>query len=191
MRSLTKPFLTLLLVAFLLFLTGGITSAYTSNENIYDYEITDTPSYYPTSGDFYDNSTTSGAEELFSLIFAGTFLVVYLFLIIGTYVFGAITLSMVAKQTGFKDIAWYAWIPVLNILLLFKMGDQNPWLILLMLVPIIGAFAIGILSIIATMNVCEKRGYDKLFGLFVLVPLGYFILWGLLAWGKKTKETSK
>ena len=34
------------------------------------------------------------------------------------------------------------------------------------------------------MKVCERRGYDKLLGLLVLIsPLG-LVLWGILAWGK-------
>jgi len=69
--------------------------------------------------------------------------------------------------------------------LLFKLGEQNPWLILLSLIPGIGTLVVAILSIIATMKVCEKRGYDKFFGLLMLVPVANLILWGMLAWGKK------
>ena len=96
----------------------------------------------------------------------------------------ALTLMKTAQKLGAEN-AWYAWIPILNIVLLFKLGEQNPWLILLMLIPGIGALIVGILAIIGTMKICEKRGYDKLLGLLMLVPIANLILWGMLAWGKK------
>jgi len=90
----------------------------------------------------------------------------------------------IAKRLN-EENPWYAWIPILNVVLLFRMGDQNPLLILLVLIPGIGALVVGILSIIALMNICEKRGYDKLLGLLALVPVANIVLLGILAWGKK------
>lgn len=68
----------------------------------------------------------------------------------------------------------------------FKLGDQNPMLLLLLLIPGLGALIVAVLSIIALANITEKRGYEKLLVLLVLIPLGMFVLLYLLAWKPKT-----
>jgi len=118
------------------------------------------------------------------LVLGGTFLTVGITLFLGMYVFSSLALMNIAKKLK-EENPWYAWVPILNAVLLFRMGDQNPLLILLVLIPGIGAFVVGIFSILAFMNICEKRGYDKLLGLLSLIPVGNLILLGILAWGKK------
>jgi hypothetical protein len=85
---------------------------------------------------------------------------------------------------------WFAWIPILNVVQLFQMGEQNPWLVALILIPGLGALVVGVISIIAIMNICEKRGYEKLLALLMLIPIGNFILLGMLAWGKKEAKVT-
>jgi len=92
----------------------------------------------------------------------------------------------IAKRLNYEN-AWFAWIPILNMVLVLKMGDMNPLLVLLILIPGLGGLALAIISIIALMKVCEKLGYDKLLALLVLIPIGNLILLGMLAWGKKEK----
>ena len=118
-------------------------------------------------------------------LFGGAMLFVSIICSLGMYIYMALTLMKTAQKLGAEN-AWYAWIPILNGVLLFKLGEQNPWLLLLLLIPGIGALIVGILAILATMKICEKRGYDKLLGLLMLVPIASLILWGMLAWGKKT-----
>lgn len=102
---------------------------------------------------------------------------------LASYIYSSLTLQKVADRLGEKN-TWYAWVPILRRILFFKMGNQNPFLILLGLIPIIGGIVLRIISIIATCNICEKRGHDKLLGLLSLIPLANLILWGILAWGK-------
>ena len=134
----------------------------------------------------YETTDSETAEALTAagLVFGGVVAIIVAVFGIAMYVYSGLTLMTIAKKLN-QENPWYAWVPILNVILLFKMGDQNPWLLLLLLIPGIGAFVIGILSIIALMNICEKRGYDKLFGLFALVPLANIILLGILAWEKK------
>ncbi len=71
--------------------------------------------------------------------------------------------------------------------MLFQLGEQNPWLLLLILIPGIGAIAVAIISVIAYMRISEKLGFDKLLGLLVLVPtIGNLVLLGILAWKDNT-----
>ena len=83
---------------------------------------------------------------------------------------------------------WFAWLPILSTIMLFQLGEQNPLLILLTLIPAIGPFLVGVFSIISFMKITEKRGYDKLLALIVLTGIGTYILLYLLAW--KPKNTS-
>ncbi len=134
----------------------------------------------------YDGLTDpSIGTGILAALFGGVMLFVSIIGSLAMYIYMALTLMKTAQKLGAEN-AWYAWIPILNMILLFKLGEQNPWLILLMLIPGVGALVVGILAIIATMKVCEKRGYDKLLGLLMLVPIANLILWGMLAWGKKT-----
>lgn len=156
-------------------------------------------------GDLEDNNSIDNLDDddwffltnllagtVFGTLFTSTILVFVILLGLAQYIYLAVTLQKTAEKLGMKD-TWYAWIPILNGILLFKMGDQNPYLLLLGLIPGIGALAIAIISIIATMKVCEKRGHDKMVGLLILIPLAKLILWGILAWGdnKKTTATTK
>jgi hypothetical protein len=131
-----------------------------------------------------------GSEELGALlggataIFGGIMLLFSLVLGLGAYIFTALALMALAKRLGYEN-GWFAWIPLLNLALMFKMGDMNPLLVLLALIPGIGGLAVGIIAVIALMNICEKRGYERLLGLLFLVPLANIVLLGILAWGKK------
>jgi len=134
--------------------------------------------------DYSELAETTTGVGIIAALFGGVMLFVSIICSLGMYIYMALTLMKTAQKLKAED-AWYAWIPILNVVLLFKLGEQNPWLILLSLIPGIGTLVVAILSIIATMKVCEKRGYDKFFGLLMLVPVANLILWGMLAWGKK------
>jgi len=153
----------------------------------YDYEnLYDTYSdYYSDYGYDYSAETAAGAfAGITALLFGGAMLFVSIVIGVGSYIYCSLALMKIAKRLNHEN-AWYAWIPILNMVLLFQLGEQNPVLLLLLLIPGIGALVIGILSIIALMKICEKRGYDKALGLLVLIPVASYVLLGILAWGKK------
>ncbi|HBB64415.1 hypothetical protein A3K02_01020 [candidate division WS6 bacterium RIFOXYD1_FULL_33_8] len=106
---------------------------------------------------------------------------------LGGYIFSSIALYKIGKDMGY-DRPWFAWVPILSTVMTFQLGDQNPMLILLLLIPGIGGLVVAVLGIIALMNIAKKRGYDKNLGLIVLIPLASFVLLYLLAWKPKTTE---
>lgn len=119
-----------------------------------------------------------------ALLFTGAYLIVSILLAVASYIFYGLSLSKIGKELGYKD-TWFAWIPILNLIMLFKLGNQNPWLLLLFLIPGIGGLIILILTAVAIANISEKRGYEKILALLVLIPFGMFVLLYLLAWKPK------
>jgi hypothetical protein len=151
----------------------------------YDYETYD--DYYSDYGYDYDLSTETATGTLagiIALLFGGVMLFVSIVVGLGSYIYCSLALMKLAKRMNYEN-AWYAWIPILNMILLFQLGEQKPILLLLLLIPGIGELVVGILIIIALMKICEKRGYDKTLGLLSLVPIANYVLLGILAWGKK------
>lgn len=98
------------------------------------------------------------------------------------YIFTSLALAKIGKELGYKN-SWFAWIPLLNLIMLMQLGEKSVWWIL---VPFVG----GIMMIIAIMRITEKRGYDKLLGLIVLTGIGSYVLLYLLAWSPKTVATT-
>lgn len=119
-----------------------------------------------------------------TLLFGGVALIFGITVSLATYVYSSLALMTIANKLG-NENGWFAWVPILNTILLFQLGDKNPWLLLIAFIPGIGALVIAILCIIIIMTICEKRGYDKLLGLLSLVPIANLVLIGVLAWGKK------
>ena len=157
---------------------------YYYDDSYYDDSYYDS-SYYDTYDYDYSAETAAGTlAGITALLFGGAMLFVSIFVGVGSYVYCSLALMKIAKRLNYEN-AWYAWIPILNMVLLFKLGEQNPVLLLLLLIPGIGAVVVGILAVIALMKVCEKRGYDKALGLLSLVPIASYVLLGILAWGKK------
>jgi hypothetical protein len=150
---------------------------------VYD-EISDTVDDYS-----YTTTTDLDAEDaaafaLFGTAIMGVVLIGSITVGLVMYIYMSVTLMKVAQKLNHEN-PWFAWIPILNAVLLFQLGEQNPWLLLLVLIPGLGALIVGVISIIALMKICEKRGYDKLLGLLYIVPIANLVLLGMLAWGKK------
>ena len=158
----------------------------TTYYDTYDYGYDDTydDSYSSYS---YDLSDIDGEAGIFAgltaLLFGGVMLVVTIVVGLGSYIYCSLALMKIAKRLDYEN-AWFAWIPILNMVLLFQLGEQNPVLLLLLLIPGVGALVVGVLSIIALMKICEKRGYEKALGLLALIPVASYVLLGILAWGK-------
>jgi hypothetical protein len=159
----------------------------TYDYSTYDYGYDDTydDSYSSYSYDLSDVDAEAGVfAGMAALLFSGVMLVFSIVIGLGSYIYCALALMKIAKRLDYEN-PWFAWIPILNLVLMFQLGGQNPVLLLLLLIPGVGAVVVGVLSIIALMKICEKRGYDKMLGLLSLIPVANYILLGILAWGKK------
>jgi len=87
------------------------------------------------------------------------------------YVLFALALMIMAKKEG-VDNAWFAWVPILNFVLMLRLADMELWYILLFLVPCVGFFVF----IYMWWQICENRGKPGILSLLMIVPLGHVLV---------------
>lgn len=89
------------------------------------------------------------------------------------YVLIAVSLWRVFSKAGFAGIL--ALIPILNVFLLVKIAGYSAWAGLLYLIPIVG----WVFSIFVALRLGERFGKGGAFSFFllwVLAPIGYFVI---------------
>jgi len=154
---------------------------------LYDTEVDTTYDEYGINYQWVDPVDNYGMSEAMAAALAtitlGIWFVTAIFGL-ASYVFTSYALYKIGKEMGYEN-SWFAWIPILNMIMMFQLGKQNPYLLFFLLIPGIGGVIVAIFSIIALMNITEKRGYDKLLGLLILTGIGTYILLYLLAWKPK------
>ncbi len=83
----------------------------------------------------------------------------------------AVALWKMAQRVQ-EEPAWFAIVPVLNILLFLKLSRKPMWWLLLFFVPIVNIIAL----IAATMSLCERFDVEKWWGLAAIVsPLNLLL----------------
>ena len=100
------------------------------------------------------NSSGDGFGFLFFLLF------------IAIYVFCAYTQFRIAKKCGCDENAWWAYVPIMNTILLMDMAGKERWWFFLCLVPMVNIVIFAILWF----EVAKAAGHDGWIGLLVLVP---------------------
>jgi hypothetical protein len=126
------------------------------------------------------------------LAFIFIFLPLFLLFLVAGYVIGSFFLMRVFEKAGVQG-KWRAWVPIYNILVLAKLGDFSPWIMLgaivlsslLSQVPLIGwvlSLAALAASVMASWRVGLKLGKDWPYLLLWLIPgIGWLIWLGILA----------
>ncbi len=106
--------------------------------------------------------------------FVGAFLFGVLAVVIVVYVITAISLMKLAKRTKTEN-GWFAWIPLLNVLLMTNMAGLH-WgfalgIIFAAMIPVVGALvSIGLIGYTWWL-IMEKLKKHGALGLLMLVPL--------------------
>jgi hypothetical protein len=99
-------------------------------------------------------------------------LIILLIVLVALYVYFALAWYTIAKKMKYRR-PWLAWIPFANIAMWLQLGGFHWAWVFLMIIPVIGWIAIGVLFIISSWRVFEKLRY----------PYGVVI--GIVAWRKK------
>ncbi len=176
MKKLFTYFLALMLLVTPIYLLSANTT-FAQDTDLSDYSYTGAWSANSWSTEDY------GASGMLSELLAvgGIFFVIMVLLGLGTYIYKSLAFSKIAEKLNYEK-KWFAWVPILNTIMIFELGDQNPMLLFLTLIPGIGGLIVMVFSIIAIMNIAEKRGFDKMLGLLTLVPVANIIVIGYMAW---------
>ncbi|WP_058613653.1 DUF5684 domain-containing protein [Microbacterium testaceum] len=95
------------------------------------------------------------------------------------YVWYALALSAMFAKTG--EPSWKAWVPVVNLATILKLGGFSPWLVLLNLVPLFGGIAFVIVFIVAVHRI--SVGFDRGAGTTVLGVLVQVVWASVLGFG--------
>jgi hypothetical protein len=110
--------------------------------------------------------------------FAGAMFLIFI-IGIAVYVYMAICLMKMAKKTN-TDNGWFAWIPILNLILLIWISKKPMWWIILFFIPIANIVAM----IVIWMAVAEQMGKPSWVGVLMIVPIANLIIPGYLAFSK-------
>ncbi len=114
------------------------------------------------------NVPPEAAAGAFALA-GGVFILVMVFVLI-LYVVMAISLMKIAKRTGTEN-AWFAWIPILNLILMLQIAKRPMWWLIFFLVPILNIAGI-VMQFIIWVDIAKRLGKTAVFGvLAALIPI--------------------
>jgi hypothetical protein len=130
----------------------------------------------------YDYATPAQTQAAIDGRIGAIFLVVmltWLLVVAAIYIYYAICLMKIAKKTGTAN-GWFAWIPILNLILMIQVAKKPMWWILMFLIPFVNI----IFSIIVWMAVAEAVKKPSWWGIMVIVPIMNLVMPGYLAFSK-------
>src|SRR4051812_17112639 len=92
------------------------------------------------------------------------------------YIFVSYSFQTIANKTGTPN-AWFAWVPILNLVLLLQIAKKPVWWVILLLVPIVNL----VIYIITLVGVCQARDKSGWLVLGMFVPVVNLAVIGYLA----------
>jgi hypothetical protein len=107
----------------------------------------------------------------------GAVLLVSLVVAIAAYVYFALALKTIAEKTNTEN-PWWAWIPIVQVVLMLNIARKPVWWIVLMFVPIVNI----VIALIVWMAIAEARHKPNWWGILMIVPVANLIVPGYLAW---------
>jgi hypothetical protein len=107
----------------------------------------------------------------------GAFFLVMLVIMIAAYVYFALALKTIAEKTNTEN-GWWAWVPILNIILMLNIAKKPIWWIILLMIPLVGL----VMAIIVWMAIAEARNKPSWWGILLIIPFIGMIVPGYLAW---------
>jgi uncharacterized membrane protein YhaH (DUF805 family) len=115
---------------------------------------------------------------------AGPFhLMVAVFIV--AYVYIALALQTIARKTNTAN-GWWAWIPILQIVLSLNVARKPLWWVVLCLIPFLGI----VMMLLIWMGIAKARNRPGWWGVLLIVPVVNLIIVGMLAWSDKTPGSS-
>lgn len=107
----------------------------------------------------------------------GGFMAFVLLFALAMYIYVSLALMTIAQKTNTEN-GWFAWIPILNIILMLNIAKKPIWWIILFLIPLVNI----VMAIIVWMGVAEARNKPNWWGILMIVPVANVVVPGYLAW---------
>lgn len=107
----------------------------------------------------------------------GGVILVFVVLLIAAYVYFSLALKTIAEKTQTEN-PWWAWIPLLQAVLMLNVAKKPIWWILLLFVPFVNI----VFGIMVWMAIAEARNKPSWWGILMVVPFANLIVPGYLAW---------
>ena len=98
-------------------------------------------------------------------------------LLIAGYVYIALALTALARKTSTAH-AWWAWIPIMHIVLMLGIARKPVWWIALLLIPVVNI----VVAALIWMGIAQNRQRSGWWGAVAIVPVVNVIVPGYLAW---------
>jgi hypothetical protein len=113
-------------------------------------------------------------------VFAGGMMAMMMVISLVVYVVLALSLYKIAIKTKTNvEHAWFAWIPLLNVILMLNVAGYSGWYIFVLMIPFVNI----VFAIYVWMKISKACGKPDFLGLLMLVPLANIILPLYLAYG--------
>ena len=103
-------------------------------------------------------------------------------IILGAYLFFAYCHFRAAQKAGCESTAWYAFVPIFNIILMCQTARKPGWWFFLFLIPIANVFVMAYLWA----ETAKYMGQSPAWGWLMLVPFVNFVSLIVLAFGSGT-----
>lgn len=126
---------------------------------------------YSSSYQYSGNMPPEAGAAAFAL--AGGMFLFVMFLVIVLYVIMAISLMKIANRTGTPN-AWFAWIPILNLILMLQIANRPMWWLIFWLVPIINIVGI-VLNFVIWVDIAKRLGKSAVFGILAVLIAPIFM----------------
>ena len=123
----------------------------------------------------YENYDTAESVELGGAMFDAF----GWFVILAVYFYFTFMHYKMAQKSLHSEIAFWAFIPILNTILLIKMAEKPMWWFILLLVPFVNIFCFFALW----MSVAKAVGQSPVWGFLVMIPIINFVALFVLAFG--------
>ena len=101
-----------------------------------------------------------------------------LFFAVACYLLFSFPLYVMGQKTG-QDNPWFAFIPILNVVLMLQIAGKDLWWLLLLLIPLVNV----IVLIIVWMGIAEAMEKPGWVGILIIVPVVNWIVPFYLAFG--------
>jgi len=113
-------------------------------------------------------------------------LVLVFFVVLLAYAYFAFCLQLIAQKTQTGN-TWFAWVPVLNAILMCDIAGRPRWwtlALVLSFIPFIGGLACATVFTILAWEMCVRRGKPGWIGIGMMLPVLQLAAWGYAAFSE-------